>query len=163
MLAQHHRRWANNSPALGWRLVFDRLQDRRRESHKTKLTDTKLIGQTNERWEVKQYISTSLKGRHNNKLFYSAHRPTVLCALYKQLKISVTEKMLLQGAFEDIWGFTLNPGVRSTALALHWKNFCLLTVSLVLRGQRCFFDDERTLLLGVLRCSEYSVNAEWAS
>ena len=38
MLAQRRRRWANNSPALGQRLVFDRLNDRQRER-----TDTKLI------------------------------------------------------------------------------------------------------------------------
>ena len=44
MLAQRHRQWANNSPTLGQRLMFDRLQDRRR-----KRTDTKLIGRTNER------------------------------------------------------------------------------------------------------------------
>ena len=45
MLAERHRRWANNSPTLGQRLVFDRLQDRRGER-----TDTKQqIGQTNER------------------------------------------------------------------------------------------------------------------
>ena len=37
---------------------------------------------------------------NNNRFFYSAH--TVLCALYRQLKVGVTEKMLLQGAFEDI-------------------------------------------------------------
>ena len=49
MLAQRRRRWANNSPALGQRLVFDRLHDRRRERTDTKLTDTKLIGGTNER------------------------------------------------------------------------------------------------------------------
>ena len=48
MLAQRRRRWANNSPALGQRLVFDRLHDRRGERTDTKLTDTKLIGQTNE-------------------------------------------------------------------------------------------------------------------
>ena len=40
------------------------------------------------------------KNNKNNKLFYSAH--TVLSALYKQLRIGVTEKMLLLGAFEDI-------------------------------------------------------------
>ena len=44
MLAQRRRRWANNSPALGQRLVFDRLHDRQRER-----IDTKLIGRTNER------------------------------------------------------------------------------------------------------------------
>ena len=38
MLAQRRGRWANNSPALGQRLVFDRLHDRQRER-----TDTKLI------------------------------------------------------------------------------------------------------------------------
>ena len=37
---------------------------------------------------------------HNNKVFHSAH--TVLCTLYKQLKIGVAEKMHLQGAFENI-------------------------------------------------------------
>ena len=37
---------------------------------------------------------------NNNNFFYSAH--TVLCALYTQLKVGVTEMMLLQGAFEDI-------------------------------------------------------------
>ena len=41
MLAQRRKRWANNSPELGQRLVFDRLLDRRRER-----TDTKLIGRT---------------------------------------------------------------------------------------------------------------------
>ena len=30
MLGQRRRRWANISPALGQRLVFDRLQDRNR-------------------------------------------------------------------------------------------------------------------------------------
>ena len=49
MLAQHRKRWANNSPALVQRLVFDRLHAGRRERTNTKLTDTKLIGQTNER------------------------------------------------------------------------------------------------------------------
>ena len=53
MLAQRRRRWANNSLALGQRLVFDRLLDTRRER-----TDTKLIRWTTERWEVKQYVST---------------------------------------------------------------------------------------------------------
>ena len=33
MLAQRRRRWANNSPTLGQRLVFDRLHDRRREQN----------------------------------------------------------------------------------------------------------------------------------
>ena len=44
MLAQRRRRWANNSPALGQRIVFDRLHDRQRER-----TKTKLIEQTTER------------------------------------------------------------------------------------------------------------------
>ena len=30
-IAERRRRWANNSPALSQRLVFDRLQDRQRE------------------------------------------------------------------------------------------------------------------------------------
>ena len=30
MLGQRRRRWANISPALGQRLVFDRLHDRKR-------------------------------------------------------------------------------------------------------------------------------------
>ena len=41
MLAQRHRRWANNSPALGQGLVFDCLHDGQRER-----TDTKLIRRT---------------------------------------------------------------------------------------------------------------------
>ena len=63
MLAQRRIRWANNSPTLGQRLVFDGLHDRRRECTDTKLigrvdrlhdrqrerTNTKLIGRTNER------------------------------------------------------------------------------------------------------------------
>ena len=49
MLAQRRRRWAKNSPALDQRLVFARLHDRRKERTDTKLTDTKLTGQTNER------------------------------------------------------------------------------------------------------------------
>ena len=45
MLAERRRRWANNSLTLGQRLLFDRLQDRRRER-----TDTKQqIERTNER------------------------------------------------------------------------------------------------------------------
>ena len=44
MLAQRRILWANNNPALGQRLVFDRLHDRQRERTDTKLTDTKLIG-----------------------------------------------------------------------------------------------------------------------
>ena len=46
----------------------------------------------------------------------------MLCALYKQLKISVTEKMFLQGAWKtskDSQCRALNPRVRYTALALH--------------------------------------------
>ena len=41
MLAQHRRLWANISPALGQRLVFDHLHDRKRwtEMNET-LTDT---------------------------------------------------------------------------------------------------------------------------
>ena len=39
MLGQRRRWWANISPALGQRLVFDRLQDRKRgreiETHST--------------------------------------------------------------------------------------------------------------------------------
>ena len=59
--------WANvnNSPVLGQRLVFDSLLDRRGER-----TDTKLIGRTNERWEVKQYVSTFIEGRHNYIIFF---------------------------------------------------------------------------------------------
>ena len=50
MFAQRHRRWANNSPTLGQRLVFDRLHDRWRER-----TDTKLMWLTNVWWEVHLY------------------------------------------------------------------------------------------------------------
>ena len=68
MLDLRRRRWANNSPAFCQRLVFDRLHDRLRErtdhGDSSPWTDTKLIGPTTERWEVKQYVSTSIEGRH---------------------------------------------------------------------------------------------------
>ena len=41
MLTKRRRQWANNSPALGQRLLFDLLHDIQRER-----TDTKLIGRT---------------------------------------------------------------------------------------------------------------------
>ena len=63
MFAQPRRRWANNSPTLGQRPMFDRLHNRRRKRtdihcsnvwsetvHNTENEcSTKLIGQTNER------------------------------------------------------------------------------------------------------------------
>ena len=68
MFAQRCRRWANNSPTLGQRLVFDRLHDRRRER-----TDTKLMWRTNEWWQGKEYISTSIEERQ--KMKWSGFRP----------------------------------------------------------------------------------------
>ena len=55
MLAQRRRRWASNSPASGQRLVCDRLHDGWAER-----TETKVIGRTDERCEVKQYMSPPL-------------------------------------------------------------------------------------------------------
>ena len=57
MLAQCRRRWANISPALGQRLVFDHLLDRKRwiEMNGT-LTDT----DSTERTQVKQHVLTSV-------------------------------------------------------------------------------------------------------
>ena len=41
MLAQRRRRGANNSPTLGQRLVFDRLQDEWRESTDEQMSSEK--------------------------------------------------------------------------------------------------------------------------
>ena len=78
MLAQRLRRWANNSPTLGQRLVFDRLHDRRREC-------TKLMWRTNERWEAKQYISTTIEGRHN-KYFFWDYRHNIVVTTNQQTR-----------------------------------------------------------------------------
>ena len=61
MLARGLWRWPTFSAALGQRVMFDSLLDKQRER-----TDTKLIGRTTERWEVKQYVSTSIEAGHNN-------------------------------------------------------------------------------------------------
>ena len=42
MLAQRLRRWANNSPTLGQRLVFDRLHDRQRERQTQNWSDKQM-------------------------------------------------------------------------------------------------------------------------
>ena len=55
MMAQRRRRWANSSAVLGERVVFDRLH-----THRQRLTDSA------ERSQVKQHVSTSGEGRHDN-------------------------------------------------------------------------------------------------
>ena len=61
MLGQRRRRWANISPALGERVVFDRLH-----THRKRLKDSA------ERSQVNQHVSTSVEGEHNNE-----HKPSI--------------------------------------------------------------------------------------
>ena len=57
MLGLRRKRWANISPALGERVVFDRLH-----THKQRL-----VHRQHERSQVNQYVSTSIDRKHNNK------------------------------------------------------------------------------------------------
>ena len=63
MLAQRRRRLANISPALGQRLVFDRLYDRKRwrEMNGDRLTAQKTHRLRQTEWRrVNQHVPTSL-------------------------------------------------------------------------------------------------------
>ena len=61
MLAQRHR-WANISQALGQRLVFDRLNDRKRWTEMNGTYRGRERIDCDERTKVNQHVTTSSEG-----------------------------------------------------------------------------------------------------